>query len=137
MDTGGSEMLQLSNSTGHFNAVDRVAIDFQARASRAGMFHRIANGEMDAVNECVRTYGDLVWRIAKQETQSASGAEQLAQAIFACIWRSAKNFDPALFSSKKFVLLITRHCLREWESKNSTSGAAPAPAKYITSDPRP
>ena len=136
MDTGGSDMLQLSNSSGHVDRADRVAIDFQARANRAGMFHRIANREMDAVNECVQTYGDLVWRIAKRETQSASGAEQLAQAIFACIWRSAKNFDPAVLSSKNFVMLIARHCLREWQSKNSTSGAAP-PAKCITSDPRP
>jgi len=129
MDIGGSEMLQLSNSTGHFNAVDRVAIDFQARANRVGMFHRIANRQIDAVHECVRTYGDLVWAIAKQKAPSVSAAEQLTQDIFDCIWRSARNFDPAVFSSKNFVLLITRHCVREWESKNSTSHAGPAPAR--------
>ncbi|MBA3770693.1 MAG: hypothetical protein H0X08_09420 [Blastocatellia bacterium] len=120
-------MSQLANMNGHFSAVDRVAIDFQARANRAEMFHRIANREMDAVSECVRTYGDLVWAIAKREAQSAGGAEQLTQEIFACIWRSAKNFDAKLFSESGFISLVARHCVREWESKNPTSRAAPAP----------
>jgi DNA-directed RNA polymerase specialized sigma24 family protein len=122
---------QLANRIGRFSAVDRVAIDFQARANRAGMFHRIANRETDAVNECVQTYGDLVWAIAKQTAPSVSAAEQLTQEIFACIWRSAKNFDPAVFSAKNFVLLVTRHCVRAWESKNPTSRVVPAPARSL------
>ncbi len=114
-------MSQLANGNRHFNAADRIAIDFQGKTVKPEMFHRIANHEIDAVNECMQTYGDLIWTIAKQKSRSVSGAEQLTQEIFACIWRSAKNFDPAVFSSKNFVLLITRHCLKEWESKNSTS----------------
>jgi len=120
-------MSQLTNGSGRFNAVDRIAIDFQAKAVKADVFHRIANHEIDAVKECVQTYGDVVWTIAKQKTSSMSGAEQLAEEIFGCIWRSAKNFDPAVFSGKNFVLLITRHCLREWESKNPASAAVLAP----------
>jgi len=110
-------MLQLSSST--FNAVDRVAIDFQPRANRAGMFHRIANREMDAVNECVQTYGDLVWTIAKRETQSTDGAEELTQEIFACILRSAKNFDAKYFSEGGYITVIARHCIREWELRDA------------------
>jgi len=83
------------------------------------MFHRIANCEMDAVNECVQTYGDLVWAIAKREAQSADGAEQLTQEIFACIWRSAKNFDAKHFSETGFISLVARHCVREWKLRNA------------------
>jgi len=117
-------MPQIARSNGHFNAADRAAIDFQAKAVKPEMFHRIANREIDAVNECMQTYGDLIWAIAKQKTRSVSQAEQLTQEVFTCIWSSAKNFDPAVFSSRNFVLLITRHCLKEWESKNSTGNAA-------------
>ncbi len=112
-------MLQLSNSSGHVDRADRVAMDFQAGANGAGMFHRIANREMDAVNECVQTYGNLVWAIAKRETQSAGGAEELTQEIFACILRSAKNFDAKYFSEGGYITVIARHCIREWELRDA------------------
>ena len=116
-------MLQLLNSTGHVDGADRVAIDSQAKAVRAGMFHRIANREMDAVNECVQTYGDLVWTIAKLEAQSAGGAEQLTQEIFACILRSAKKFDAKHLSESDFITVIARHCIREWELRDAGRAA--------------
>lgn len=125
-------MAQLTNGNGRFNAVDRVAIDFQAKAARADVFQRLVNNEIGAVNECLQTYGDMIWTIAKSRTASVSGAEQLTQEIFSCIWRSARNFDQKFYSERGFVLFVIRQCVREWESMKR-DGTAVSRAELLSS----
>jgi RNA polymerase sigma-70 factor (ECF subfamily) len=69
----------------------------------------VAQGEPDAVRDCIRAYGGLVWSLARR--LGPSDAEDAVQEIFTDLWKNARRFDPAIASDVTFVAMIARRRL--------------------------
>jgi RNA polymerase sigma factor (sigma-70 family) len=76
-----------------------------------GLLERIAAGDASAVKECMDTYGNLVWAIARRMSYTAADAEDATQEIFVEIWKSAARYDAAMGSEQVFIATIARRRL--------------------------
>ena len=72
---------------------------------------RIAQGDENAVAECMKQYGNLVWMLAKKYTQTIEDAEDAVQEIFTEVWQNAGRFDSEKASEVTFISLIARRRL--------------------------
>lgn len=72
---------------------------------------RVAAGLQDAMDECIGTYGGLVWSLAVRMAAGREDAEEAAQEIFIEVWRHAGRFDPAVASEATFIAMIARRRL--------------------------
>ena len=72
---------------------------------------RIAEGDSSAVQECLKTYGGLVWSLARKMLRNSDEAEDAVQEIFVDIWRNADRFDEAKASETTFVAMLARRRL--------------------------
>lgn len=72
---------------------------------------RIASGNSPAVQECLDTYGGLVWSLALRMLPNADEAEDAVQEIFIDIWKNAERFDEAQASETTFIAMIARRRL--------------------------
>ncbi|TFG87726.1 MAG: sigma-70 family RNA polymerase sigma factor [Chromatiales bacterium] len=79
--------------------------------SQKSILERIAQGDQRAVQECIDTYGGLVWSLARRFLRNGADAEDAVQDIFIDLWNSAARFDPALASETTFVSTISRRRL--------------------------
>jgi RNA polymerase sigma-70 factor (ECF subfamily) len=75
------------------------------------LLQRIAKGDASAVQECMETYGNLVWSLARRYSESAADAEDATQEIFLDIWKSAGRFDPERGKETTFIATIARRRL--------------------------
>ena len=75
------------------------------------ILQRIAEGDPDAVGECLDTYGGLVWSMARRQGLSQQDAEDAVQEIFVDVWRSAERFDEGQAAEVTFVSMIARRRL--------------------------
>ena len=75
------------------------------------ILQRIAAGEQSAVQECLKSYGGLVWSLARRMLRNQDDAEDAVQEIFLDVWKNAKRFDPAQASETTFVAMIARRRL--------------------------
>ena len=75
------------------------------------ILHRIANGDGDAVRECLKKYGGLVWSIARKMLRNSEEAEDAVQEIFVDIWKNAARFDESKSSETTFIAMIARRRL--------------------------
>jgi RNA polymerase sigma-70 factor (ECF subfamily) len=75
------------------------------------VLQRIADGDQNAVQECLNLYGGLVWSLARRMLRNQEDAEDAVQEIFVDIWKNAAKFDPAQASETTFVALIARRRL--------------------------
>jgi RNA polymerase sigma-70 factor, ECF subfamily len=60
------------------------------------------------VQDCLRTYGGLVWSLARRMLKNQEDAEDVVQEIFVDIWKNADRFDPSQASETTFVAMIAR-----------------------------
>lgn len=72
---------------------------------------RIADGDADAVDDCLAQFGDLVWTIARRLSKTNADAEDATQEIFLEIWKNASKYNPELSSEATFITLIARRRL--------------------------
>jgi RNA polymerase sigma-70 factor, ECF subfamily len=72
---------------------------------------RIAEGDQDAVQDCLKAYGGLVWSLARRMLRNTDEAEDAVQEIFVDVWKNAARFDPAQASETTFVAMIARRRL--------------------------
>lgn len=72
---------------------------------------RVANGDQEAIKECLDRYGALVWTLARRFSPSRSDAEDAVQEIFVDLWKSAARFDEAASSEATFIAMIARRRL--------------------------
>lgn len=72
---------------------------------------RIADGDQDAVQDCLKAYGGLVWSLARRMLRNTEEAEDAVQEIFVDIWKNAARFDPEQASETTFVAMIARRRL--------------------------
>jgi len=72
---------------------------------------RIADGDQNAVQDCLKTYGGLVWSLARRMLRNNEEVEDAVQEIFIEVWKNAARFDPALASETTFIAMIARRRL--------------------------
>jgi RNA polymerase sigma-70 factor (ECF subfamily) len=72
---------------------------------------KIAAGDQSAVQDCLKSYGGLVWSLARRMLRNQDDAEDAVQEIFLDIWKNAGRFDPAQASETTFVAMIARRRL--------------------------
>lgn len=75
------------------------------------ILQRIASGDRTAVDACLKTYGGLVWSIARKMLRNTEEAEDAVQEIFIDVWKNADRFDPTRASETTFVAMIARRRL--------------------------
>lgn len=75
------------------------------------ILQRIAEKDKTAVQECLKTYGGLVWALARRMCQNNDDAEDAVQEIFIDVWKNAERFDPSQASETTFVAMIARRRL--------------------------
>lgn len=72
---------------------------------------RVSAGDPSALNECIDTYGRLIWALARRFSADAGDAEDAVQEIFIDIWKNASRFDSGRSSERTFVGMIARRRL--------------------------
>ncbi len=72
---------------------------------------RIASGDKTAVQECLDTYGGLIWSLARRMSPNSDDAEDAVQEIFIDVWKNAARYDEAQASETTFVAMIARRRL--------------------------
>jgi RNA polymerase sigma-70 factor, ECF subfamily len=72
------------------------------------ILNRIAAGDANAVQDCLKTYGGLVWSLARRMLKNAEDAEDVVQEIFIDIWKNSERFDASQASETTFVAMIAR-----------------------------
>ena len=75
------------------------------------ILNRIAEGDKNAVQECLKTFGGLVWSLARRMCANKEDAEDAVQEIFIDIWKNAQRFDASQASETTFVAMIARRRL--------------------------
>jgi RNA polymerase sigma-70 factor, ECF subfamily len=95
---------------------------------------RIAEGDQDAVQDCLKAYGGLVWSLARRMLRSTDEAEDAVQEIFVDLWKNAARFDPAQASETTFVAMIARRRLID-KIRFSQRRLAPGSLEDILAEP--
>lgn len=85
--------------------------DVAAVSTQKSILERIAAGDQAAVQECIDTYGNLIWSIARRYLRNSSLAEDAVQEVFIDIWSSSARFDRNIASEVAFVSTIARRRL--------------------------
>jgi RNA polymerase sigma-70 factor, ECF subfamily len=75
------------------------------------ILQRIASGDKTAVQECLSTYGGLVWSLSRRMSPNTDDAEDAVQEIFVDIWKNAGRFDESQASETTFISMIARRRL--------------------------
>ena len=70
---------------------------------------KIADGDATAVDQCISTYKNLIWSMARRWCPEE--AEDMVQEIFIEIWKNASRFDSAVANEKTFIAMIARRRL--------------------------
>lgn len=78
---------------------------------QASILERIDRGDSTAVQECIDTYGDLIWSLARRYLRADADAEDAVQDIFIDLWNSAGRFDRNVATEVAFVATIARRRL--------------------------
>lgn len=84
---------------------------------QAPILPRVAQGETNAIDECLDRYGGLVWSIACRLSPSTADAEDAVQEIFVDLWRNASRFRESLGSETTFVSVLARRRLIDRQRK--------------------
>lgn len=72
---------------------------------------RIAAGDKTAVQDCLNSYGGLVWSLARRMSPNINEAEDAVQEIFIDVWKNAARFDETQSSETTFIAMIARRRL--------------------------
>ncbi len=83
------------------------------------ILQRIASGDKTAVQECLNTYGGLVWSLARRMLANVNDAEDAVQEIFIDIWKTAERFDDSKSSETTYIAMIARRRLIDRLRKTS------------------
>ncbi len=84
------------------------------------LLEKIAQGDKNAMQDCVARYGGLVWSLARRLSRSQSDAEDASQEVFIALWKSAARFDPSRASEATFITMVARRRLIDRHRKASS-----------------
>lgn len=66
------------------------------------------------MEECIGSYGGLVWSLILHRVKDTGAAEDLVQEIFTEIWKCAARYDPAIATESTFIAMIARRRMIDW-----------------------
>ncbi len=72
------------------------------------ILQRIGNKDRTAVEDCIDTYGNFIWALARKFTASREEAEAATQEIFIDIWRYSERADQPQPAEDVLIALIAR-----------------------------
>lgn len=72
---------------------------------------RVAQGDREAIAECVDRYGGLIWSLANRLIRNRADVEDAVHDIFIELWQAAAKFDERKGSEVTFVAMLTRRRL--------------------------
>lgn len=75
------------------------------------IFRRIADRDRTAAVDCVETYGNFIWALAKKFTASREEAEAATREIFIDIWQYSQIADRPQPAENVLIALIARRRL--------------------------
>ena|SRR6185369_796132 len=75
------------------------------------IFQRLVKNDRTAIADCIDTYGNLIWAMARRLTGSPEEAENAVREIFIDIWQSAERFESTNFDEHLFILAVARRHL--------------------------
>ncbi len=78
---------------------------------------RVGRGEAGAMEECIESYGNLVWSITKKYCHNHSDAEDLTQEIFSELWDKADRYDSQRAGESTFIGTLARRRSIDWLRK--------------------
>ena len=81
------------------------------KTKHLNIFQRITNKDQTAVNDCIDTYGNFIWALARKFTHSREEAEAAAQEIFTDIWRYTERADQPQCAENLLIATIARRRL--------------------------
>ncbi|RYD39135.1 MAG: sigma-70 family RNA polymerase sigma factor [Verrucomicrobiaceae bacterium] len=81
------------------------------------LLRRIGDGCARSMEECIGSYGGLVWSLILHRVKDTGAAEDLVQEIFTEIWKSAARYDPAIGTESTFIAMIARRRMIDWFRK--------------------
>ena len=70
------------------------------------ILQRVAKRDKTAVKDCIDTYGNFIWALAKKFTASTEEAEAATQEIFLDIWRYCERTDKTQSVEEKLIARI-------------------------------
>jgi RNA polymerase sigma-70 factor (ECF subfamily) len=76
------------------------------------ILQRIANKDKTAARDCIDTYGNFIWALARKFTQSTEEAEAATLEIFQDIWRYSKRGDGPQSAEDKVISQIARRLIK-------------------------
>lgn len=94
--------------------------DSSATNAPASILQRIADGDANAIDECVETYGGLVWSLAKRYCNNPDDAEDATQDIFLELWQKAERYDASRGSESTFIATLARRRLIDFFRRRSS-----------------
>jgi RNA polymerase sigma-70 factor (ECF subfamily) len=110
------ERLSLQNDV--FNKTKTSSEQTNQGADSTSVLQRVAQGDRNAIENCIDNYGNVIWSMAKKFTDSIEDAEAVTSEIFLNIWRYAARFEETDLDELLFITLIARRQLRKY-SENS------------------
>ncbi len=73
------------------------------------ILRRIAEKDKTAVKDCIDTYGNFIWALARKFTASREIAEAATEEIFVDIWRYSESACNTRSIEKKLILYFFKH----------------------------
>ncbi len=97
--------------------MDSLVSELGNRENSSAVLTRIARADKSAVQDCIELYGNMIWALAKQFTNSNSDAEKAASEIFMDIWQNAEFCDLGVSGEPVWIAFIARQRLKSYSEK--------------------
>lgn len=81
------------------------------------ILQRVAERDKTAVKDCIDTYGNFIWALAKKFTHSTEEAEAATMEIFQDIWQYSKRGDEPQSAEEMVISQIARRRLIRYLNK--------------------
>ncbi len=93
------------------NTMNAPANSISKKTGSLSIIRRIAEKDKTAVQDCIDTYGNFIWTLARKFTNSTEEAEAATRKIFMDIWRYAEGGGKTETAENLLITQIARRRL--------------------------